>query len=82
MLKYYLFTFESSNRAMKAELAVNDMDGVRLIPLLPEISAGCGLMMKCEVEKFDEVKNIFIKNNIEIAGIYSVGEDSEVLRII
>lgn len=70
MLSYYLFSFESSNRAMAAEINLGQLEGVRLIPLPPEIHAGCGLVLKVAKEKIDEVVSILKDKNIEVEGAY------------
>lgn len=74
MLSYYLFSFESSNRAMAAEINLSGLDGVRLIPLPPEIHAGCGLILKVEKDRFEEVVKILKEKKIETEGAYHFEE--------
>lgn len=63
-MEYVIYTFESSNMAY---LALNLMEEnsirARLIPLLPEIDAGCGLCLRFE-EKYKENVEILIKNSL------------------
>ncbi|WP_024467627.1 DUF3343 domain-containing protein [Treponema pedis] len=51
---FAVFSFSSSHYAIAAELAVKGKEEARLIPLPPEISAGCGLVLRV---KEDAVKN-------------------------
>lgn len=61
-----IYTFKSSNFAYLALSSVESENiRARLVPLLPEIDAGCGLCLRYE-KKFDEkVKEIFSKNKLD-----------------
>ena len=61
-MEYVIYTFKSSNLAYLALSKVESENiRARLVPLLPEIDAGCGLCLRYE-KKFDEkAKEIFPK---------------------
>ena len=65
-MEYVIYTFKSSNFAYLALSKVESENiRARLVPLLPEIDAGCGLCLRYE-KKFDEkVKEIFSKNKLD-----------------
>lgn len=81
MLSYYLFTFESSNKAMAAKTATKNIEDMRIIPLIPEISAGCGLALKYSGRELEEVVKVLKSKNVEFEEIYSVGEDRVIERV-
>lgn len=70
-----IFSFASSHYAMAAEQAASQIPEARLIPLPPEISAGCGLALRVDetnIQKaiaflaehqipFEELKRLQIK---------------------
>ena len=65
-MEYVIYTFKSSNFAYLALSKVESENiRARLVPLLPEIDAGCGLCLRYE-KKFDEkVREIFSKNKLD-----------------
>lgn len=65
-MEYVLYTFESTNDAMMAEIKVKSK-GVqaRLVPLLPEIDAGCGLALRFDKNLYKEVNDIFTDENLK-----------------
>ncbi|MGO3751962.1 MAG: DUF3343 domain-containing protein [Peptoniphilaceae bacterium] len=77
----YIFTFESANFAMKAEIISDKISGVRMIPLLPEISASCGMSIKCNESSFKKLKKLFDDKKINYKSIYLV-KNGKVLRKI
>ncbi|MGO1581160.1 MAG: DUF3343 domain-containing protein [Peptoniphilaceae bacterium] len=77
----YIFTFKSSNFAMKAEIISDEIDGVRMIPLLPEISASCGMSIKCDEYSFEKLKSLFEDKKVNYESIYLV-ENGKVLKKI
>lgn len=70
-MEYIIYTFKSSNLAYLALSKVESENvRARLVPLLPEIDAGCGLCLRYE-KKFDEkVKEIFSKNRLDFEEKY------------
>ena len=65
-MEYVIYTFKSSNLAYLALSKVESENiRARLVPLLPEIDAGCGLCLRYE-QNFDEkVKEIFSKYKLD-----------------
>lgn len=65
-MEYIIYTFKSSNLAYLALSKVESENvRARLVPLLPEIDAGCGLCLRYE-KKFDKkVKEIFSKYKLD-----------------
>ncbi|MEI6100729.1 MAG: DUF3343 domain-containing protein [Eubacteriales bacterium] len=51
--KFYLICFASTQKAIYTERKMKEqIPGVRLVPIPPEISAGCGLGLKIALEDF------------------------------
>lgn len=59
-----IFTFDSANVAMRAKSLSGDLQGVRFIPLPPEIDAGCGLCLKCEQYAAKAVREILDREEV------------------
>lgn len=59
MEEYLLITFDSTIDAMLSETKVNE-GGIkaRLVPLLPEIDAGCGLALRSRMDESDRLMEI------------------------
>lgn len=70
-MEYVIYTFKSSNLAYLALSKVESENiRARLVPLLPEIDAGCGLCLRYE-KKFDEkAKEIFPKYKLDFEEKY------------
>lgn len=59
-MDYVIYTFHSSVQAMKSELILeSEAITCRLVPLLPEIDAGCGLALRFNIEDSLKVEKIF-----------------------
>lgn len=69
---YIIFLFANSHLAIKAELAVKRKlpDKARLIPLPPEVSAGCGMVLRCEENDQKVVADCLSEANVTVDGIY------------
>ncbi|MDO4593960.1 MAG: DUF3343 domain-containing protein [Tissierellia bacterium] len=74
--KYFLFAFDNSQRATLAYDLVKDFKQSRLIPLPPEIDAGCGLSLRILYEDLDKSLNLFDENNIKFDGIYTFDHEN------
>ncbi|NMW85655.1 DUF3343 domain-containing protein [Peptoniphilus sp. AGMB00490] len=76
MLEYYILTFDSSNKSIKAErvLRKNKLKA-RVIPIPEELSRGCGFSVKLEGE-LEIAKDFLKEKNIYSRGIYKFKEDS------
>ena len=65
-MEYVIYTFKSSNLAYLALSKVESENiRARLVPLLPEIDAGCGLCLR-----YEKVKEIFSKNKLDFEEKY------------
>lgn len=63
---YVLYTFDSSSAAMQSEIILEDKKiPARLVPLLPEIDAGCGMALRFDLKYKKEVEEIFSKINFD-----------------
>lgn len=64
-MEYVIYTFASTSDAMLSEMAVERENiKARLVPLLPEIDAGCGLALRFEKKFYMEVERIFKNQNL------------------
>lgn len=64
--EFLIVAFESSHDAMKAETLLNREGlSVRLIPLPPEVSAGCGLTLRSELDQESKVREILQREVIK-----------------
>lgn len=52
-----------------------------MIPLLPEISASCGMSIKCDEYSFEKLKSLFEDKKVNYESIYLV-ENGKVLKKI
>ena len=68
-----IISFKKTTDAMAVEeyCLKNSIKG-RLIPLPKEISAGCGLAWKCDINQVDEMKNSLLILNIEYDDIKEI----------
>ncbi len=67
---YGVFSFASTHHAIAAERALLQTDGTRLIPVPPEISAGCGLALRTEETGIKTVAGILAAELIPYEGLY------------
>jgi hypothetical protein len=63
---FYLICFESTQKAFYTEKQFKQTCSVRLVPIPPEIRAGCGLGLRIAPEDFDTVKSSVIEDDIYI----------------
>ncbi len=54
-MRYLVITFESTHKAIKAEKQLAAFD-VEVIPTPRQLSANCGISLKCSIEEFEEIK--------------------------
>lgn len=70
---YVIFLFPSSHVAIKAELASKKaFPSSRLIPLPPEVSAGCGMVLRAEIEQKDAMLACLKEANVEVEDLYKL----------
>ncbi len=66
-----IITFPNTQQAIAFEKKCQDFGiGERLIPVPGDISSGCGLAWKSELENKSKLEKIYKENNIEIEGVY------------
>ncbi len=80
-----LFTFENSHLVLRAEkiLELENVD-IRVIPLPTEISAGCGLAIRCDLDNVNTILKTLECSDISYKGVYKVvrdGLDKEIMEI-
>ena len=71
---YVIFLFSNSHLAIKSELATKrGLPGkARLIPLPPEVSAGCGMVLRCNEADAEAVSACLKAANVSVEGMYSL----------
>lgn len=82
--KFNIITFESTHEAMRCEKVLKDKGfKVRIIPLPSEISAGCGLSLKLNLEDYKEIIENLNKytNNFKCYEIIKNGFNKKVTPI-
>lgn len=73
MTDYIIYTFKSSNMAYLALSLLEDNSiRARLVPLLPEIDAGCGLSLRFEEKDKKKVEDIIEKSPISFENRYKL----------
>ena len=82
MLEYFLFTFDSSNKSIKAErvLRKNKL-AARVIPVPEELSKGCGFAVRLD-GNLEEAKIFLREKDICPKGIYRFLEEISARKII
>ncbi len=82
MLGYFLLTFDSSNKSIKAERVLRrNKLAARVIPVPEELSKGCGFSVKLEGD-LDLAKTLLLEKNICPKGIYKFIEDNSCRKIV
>lgn len=72
--KYYgIIVFPSSQAAAQAEIKLSEQElECRLIPLPPQISAGCGLVLQFSLQDSERIEAALEKRHLVYEGIYEV----------
>ena len=82
MLEFFLFTFDSSNKSIKAERVLRrNKLAARVIPVPEELSKGCGFSLKLEGD-LDLAKTLLIEKNICPKGIYKFIKEDSTRKIV
>ena len=76
-----IFTFDSTHLAIAAEKLCETIEGTRLIPLPPKISAGCGLSLKTDNIHKEAVKEKLNTAHISFNSIYERAENGEYIKL-
>lgn len=77
---FVLFSFENFNDPAKALDKVKAFEKARLIPLPPEIDAGCGYALRIREDDLKKALDIFDEGDFD--RIFSLKKDSNKKRII
>lgn len=82
MEEFYFISFESTNNAMQAEdfLKKNNYS-VTIIPTPREVTQSCGLSIKLNEGRIDEVADFKTKGLIKIKGMYHLLKEDGVRKI-
>lgn len=82
---FNLVVFNSTHSAIMAEKKLISCElKVKIIPIPREISAGCGLSLKVDINEFELARKILTASNIEVEGYYyvkKVGLNKQVEKI-
>lgn len=73
-------TFASASGAMAAQRALKGVCPVVVMPALRQVTAGCGIALRVEVEDVEKVKDAFLMTNIQGWTLYSVTGSGKELR--
>lgn len=72
-----VISFYSTNYTFLAEKFLKDKDISIMIIATPRIiTRSCGMSIKFEKKDIDKVKEILIKNKIQVMGIYEIEKNS------
>lgn len=78
--EFILFSFAKFEDPARALDKVKDFNKARLIPLPPEIDAGCGFTLRIRKEDLDKALEILAKDDYD--GIFLMGKDKNGRRLI
>lgn len=78
--EFILFSFSNFEDPSRALDKVKDFKKARLIPLPPEIDAGCGFALRIRKEDLDQSLKILTKDDYD--GIFLMGKDKNGRRLI
>lgn len=85
IMDYIIYTFKSSNMAFLAlDKVENENIIARLVPLLPEIDAGCGLCLRFEKKYDKRVEDLFSSSSLSFEkkfGLFYEGRKAKVYDI-
>ena len=72
----YVFTFSSTQHSIAAEQALCGASiPVKVMPLPPQIKAGCGLCLRLSGEVFAQAAEILAQHKIAFSGIFTRREE-------
>lgn len=79
---YGLITFYSTTQALKAQKTLQAAGtGFLIIPIPREISASCGLAVKTRPEEVESQRDLLVRAQVIIGGIYHIGPGGQVRSI-
>lgn len=72
-MKYAVTLFYTSSAALRAEKVLGQAGlTVKLIPTPRQLSSDCGLALRFNASQQQQVENLLLQANVEVAGIYSL----------
>lgn len=74
-IEYLIISFPSTHHAIAGEKVAgkaSKKEGLRLIPIPPDVSAGCGLALNVPSSELTNVLEAFEENNIGYQDIFEV----------
>ena len=75
MEKMYIVSFNSTHHAIRSEKIMEEIGlKIRTLPTPREIAASCGISIKFEFDKMEDVKKILADNNIEYRGLFCINK--------
>lgn len=82
MLEFFLLTFDSSNKSIKAERVLRrNKLAARVIPVPEELSKGCGFAVRLD-GNLEDAKNFLCEKNICPKGIYKFIKEDSTRKIV
>ena len=82
MLEYFLLTFDSSNKSIKAERVLRrNKLAARVIPVPEELSKGCGFAVRLD-GNLEDAKKFLCEKNICTKGIYKFIKEDSTRKIV
>ena len=67
----YVLTFDNTNMAVKAEkLLLQAGLKISVMPVVPQISAGCGIALRVKADELSQCRDILAENKVETLCIY------------
>lgn len=73
-------TFDSASGAMAAQGLLRGKHRVTVMPVLRQVSAGCGIALRVAAEDAEAVRHILKEGGIEGVTLYAVTGTGEALR--
>lgn len=85
MEEFLILTFKSTHESIHFEQIFMNLINVRLVPIPTEITAGCGMCLKFDIDKLDFVLSKAKEQSMEFDKIYKVtkhGFNKQIEQII
>lgn len=67
---FCVISFDSTHQAIAAEMAVSGLPDIRLIPLPPEISEGCGMALRVNREDAEKAVELLHTSGAAYQDVY------------
>ena len=77
----YIITFASTNYAIKSEnLLIKEGISVAVMPLPPQVRAGCGICLRIRKDEIRSAADILVKNEINETKLYIRTENGTIME--